>query len=175
MPETYFTSDLHFRHRRVSEIRGFATVEEHDTHVLEAWNRMITHRNDVWVLGDLTFGKRADSADLFASLNGRKHLVVGNHDPEHVRELPWIEVHDFVGRKFNKQRIYMMHYPMLTWPNGHKGTWHLHGHSHGNLVTAPSTRLDVGPDATGQIALSFGEVADRMADLSYLQVDHHDP
>lgn len=50
---TYFTSDPHFGHRKVAEIRGFDSPEEHDAALAANWRAVVRPGDKVWVLGDL--------------------------------------------------------------------------------------------------------------------------
>lgn len=40
----------------------------------------------------------------------------------------------------------MCHYPIMSWDRQRYGSWHLHGHSHGNLSESKGLMLDVGID-----------------------------
>lgn len=91
---TFFTSDLHFRHRLVAGKRGFCyftggdisepDTDAHDAHLISAWNRAVRPEDTVWVLGDITVGWGFDEVrPLVWRLNGVKHLVLGNHDEAH--------------------------------------------------------------------------------------------
>jgi len=172
--ETFFTADLHFGHHMMSKLRGFETLEEHDEFVVGQWNATIGRRDEVWFLGDLSFAPAEETERLFNSLNGRKHLVRGNHDPNRVVNLQWDTVHDMVRRRFDGVSYFMCHYPMLTWPNAHHGTRHLHGHSHNNLRNqSTTTRLDVGFDCNSLTPFSLDEVGRRFENLTYLKIDHH--
>lgn len=95
MPQTWFTSDTHFGHRLMAHLRGFAPdaasrddvrpehVQAHDEHIIRAWNRQVQPEDTVWHLGDLTLRRAEAVAPIIARLNGRKHLVLGNHDRAH--------------------------------------------------------------------------------------------
>lgn len=61
------------------EFRPWATVEEHDRELVERWNATVRKDDTVWHLGDVCLGGR-DKLAIVASLNGRKKLVMGNHD-----------------------------------------------------------------------------------------------
>lgn len=80
----FFTSDTHFLHKKVAEIRGFHSVEAHDGFIVQQWNELVRADDIVWLLGDVGIpgkGKTdSDVLDLVDQLNGRKHLVTGNHD-----------------------------------------------------------------------------------------------
>jgi calcineurin-like phosphoesterase family protein len=180
MSEIYVTADLHFGHKRMAEHwRGFkqtsslSTVEAMNYVLISRWNDIIHPKDEVYVLGDFSFMNRSRTEEVFNALNGRKYLIRGNHDGPPVINQGWENQWDFRRLKVNGQSIYMMHYPMLTWPNAHKGTLHIHGHSHGNLQGPQSTRMDVGIDATNMIALSVDQVVEMMKDLQYDFIDHH--
>lgn len=176
MTETLFSADLHLRHKFMAELRGWTreTVEEHDDWLIDAWNTTVDRRDTVWFLGDFTFARKAESPKLFAALNGSKHLIVGNHDPAHVRNLPWASVSDLKQISVGGQSLVLCHYPLLTWQNAHYGAWHLHGHSHGNLRVSESTRLDVGIDCHPQRRpFCMDEIVEIMQARSYDGIDHH--
>lgn len=171
----FFSADLHFGHHwMATKHRRWGTVEWHDAALIDEWNDTIGQNDEVYFLGDFSFHRRAECAGIWHQLNGNKHLIVGNHDPKHIEQLPWVSVSQIKRVKRDGQSIYCCHYPMLTWPNAHHGTWHLHGHSHGNLQAPESTRMDVGYDAIGKVAISWDEVAEIMASRTYDFVDHHD-
>jgi calcineurin-like phosphoesterase family protein len=74
-----FIADLHLGHTNMATRRGFATVEEHDEHIIASWNSVVDKRDVTYILGDVTMEKKASYA-LLDRLNGVKHVVLGNHD-----------------------------------------------------------------------------------------------
>lgn len=84
----WFTSDLHFGHRNVIEFcaRPYRNVKEMDEKMIEQWNSQVLPGDEVWMLGDFGINKRKVlDKELVNSLNGRKHIVIGNHDSFFVR------------------------------------------------------------------------------------------
>src|SRR5207237_10073301 len=79
----FFISDTHFGDHRVLNLypRPFASVAAMDAEMIARWNAVVGEDDEVWHLGDFarTF---ALAADLLPRLNGRKHLVLGNNDPQ---------------------------------------------------------------------------------------------
>ena len=75
----FFTSDLHFNHRRIIEYtqRPFGSVEEMNEALIERFNETVGPTDTVYILGDLVLGKDLRCAER---LNGRKILLMGNHD-----------------------------------------------------------------------------------------------
>lgn len=79
-----YTADLHIGHRLVAGLRGFETPVDHDEALVEAWNRAVSPRDSVWILGDVTSGSFRDyHRGVVERLNGTLHLVSGNHDGTH--------------------------------------------------------------------------------------------
>lgn len=125
MSNVFFIADTHFGHRKVSELRGFASVEEHDEHLIAAWNAIVARRDTVWHLGDVLMGKELS---VIERLNGTRKLVHGNHDTN-AREL----AHYFdgvYGTVHWKRDIVLSHVPLH--PSCVKQRWSLniHGHMH---------------------------------------------
>lgn len=170
-----FGADLHFDHKFMADLRGYGrdNLDVMNEAIVDEWNSIASKNDDVFFLGDFSFANAERTRMFFNRLNGKKHLWEGNHDPNHVKRLPWESVNVLSKRSVEGQTLWLCHYPMMTWANAHHGTWHLHGHSHGNGQWANSTRLDVGMDATGKVLISFEEVAEIMATRKYDYCDHH--
>lgn len=80
MARVFFTSDLHFGHKNLCQgLRGM-TVEESDKLIIDNWNKVVTKRDLVYVLGDITMENQNDIPKYIKQLNGRIVLIGGNHD-----------------------------------------------------------------------------------------------
>lgn len=151
----FFTADTHFTKATViqQDIRPFDNVKEMDEALIANWNGKVGEDDDVYVLGDLTDTKSPDIAmSILEKLNGRIHVITGNHDEivmrlmsddeasRHLRDklvevTPYKEmtVEDANG---NEWFIVMSHYPMFAYNKsshiGGKGdhTVMLYGHVH---------------------------------------------
>lgn len=118
----YITSDLHFNHNKffcyIS--RGFKSVEEMNNAIVKRWNAVITNEDDVYILGDLMLNDNDDGMELLESLNGRLHIIFGNHDTGTRQELykgarNVVEICGYVTViKYKKYVFYLSHYPTLT-------------------------------------------------------------
>lgn len=176
----FVTADLHFGHAGILKHTDRArqwrvsSVAEHDDHLIRKWNSRVAPKDEVWVLGDFALTTPDRATKIFGCLNGRKRLIVGNHDNEHVRRLPWESVDQIRMLRHNGLRAVCCHYPMLTWDRAHHGVPHLHGHSHGNLATfMRSSRLDVGVDNTLGFPISVDVAVKLATSYGYVPVDHH--
>ena len=83
----YFTSDLHLGHDQefIWGARGFNSVKEMNEKIITRWNSRITKDDDVYVLGDLVMGG-VENVELLKQLNGKIHIIYGNHDGPKKRE-----------------------------------------------------------------------------------------
>lgn len=176
---TWFTADLHFGHTNILQHhphRGESLDEMH-ARIVHNWNSNVAQGDEVWVLGDFHLGKSAEVAGWFHALKGRKHLIVGNHDSSAVQRLDWSSVTYLREWKMKPHKAVLCHYPLLTWNGAHRGTWMLHGHSHGLLRAGGlTTRMDVGLDTHPEFRpYALDEIIDVMADRTYVPVDGHVP
>jgi calcineurin-like phosphoesterase family protein len=173
----FFTSDTHFFHSLAARLRGFSAVEKMNSHLVEQWNSRVKKGDRVYHLGDVSLGTPEETADLLKSLNGQIFLVKGNHDDAATNgkcrsRFVWIKDAEYL--KVQRQKIYLHHYACRTWRSSHNGSWHLYGHSHGNLPELDNARcFDVGVDCWGLAPVSFEEVAEKMKGKGFTPVDYH--
>lgn len=97
-------------------------------------------------------------AELLAKLNGRKHLITGNNDPEETTgSNGWASVQHYAELREDEHHLILCHYAFRTWNQMGKGSVNLHGHSHGRLKPIPR-QFDVGVDAQGLRPVSLEQV-----------------
>lgn len=144
----YFTSDTHLADPRVLRIdrRPFPNMVEHDATLISSWNAVVGPDDEVWHLGDFMAKAAGDCGQMLQRLNGVKHLIIGNNDPETVVSCEgWATVQHYKELKIDGILLVMCHYPLRTWNQMGKKSINLHGHSHGRLKPLPR-QFDVGVD-----------------------------
>jgi calcineurin-like phosphoesterase family protein len=130
-----------------------------DLALMENWNCAVKKDDIVYVLGDFAWKNAGMYADR---LHGRKILIIGSHDKRKQCEGHFSEIHDFgVEIKIDGQHITLCHYCLRTWPRSHYGSWHLYGHSHGNLPPI-GLSMDVGVDCNAYAPVSWERVKEVM-------------
>lgn len=78
---------LHFGHNWMAKHRGFMDSFYHDEHLIDMWNRTVHKKDLTYILGDITM-ETDEYYPYLDRLNGRKIVVLGNHDlPKHTRKL----------------------------------------------------------------------------------------
>ncbi|WP_294190880.1 metallophosphoesterase family protein [uncultured Sphingomonas sp.] len=155
----FFTADTHFGDHRTINIqrRPFASVAEMDALLVARWNDVVGAGDEVWHLGDVA-RRAADVPALLARLNGTKHLIRGNNDPDATLTAQgWASVADYAELEEDGRKLVLCHYPFRSWNGQSRAAINLHGHSHGRLKPTPR-QFDVGVDAR-----DFAPV--RLADL----------
>ncbi len=135
----FFTSDLHFSHLNICRLcnRPFTEKWEMNHVLINNWNKIVSNDDIVFILGDFCFDQKSIWVKILSSLNGLKHLVLGNHDKE--KNIPYEmfkSVSDMMQLwAYNKwtdkyDKFFLCHYPILSYPGMYQGFYHLHGHVH---------------------------------------------
>lgn len=181
----FFTSDTHFGHHRILELGAgrhqFEDIEVMDQTIIDRWNAIVAKGDRIYHLGDFSFHSSKRTTDILTELKGQIHFVRGNHDdvlgkilknPNTPRR---ITISDYKEIRIDGQKLCMFHFPILSWHNVHKGSWHLHGHCHGNLQYHNGPMLDVGVDCHDYTPWSWEEVREKLKDEVWESIDHHDP
>lgn len=167
MGRSFFTADTHFFHGGVIRAAGrpFASVDLMNEHMITCWNAVVKNNDTVWHLGD--FGYRGDAlryAQVFARLNGTKHLIIGNHDNASAIGLKWASVSPLQTITDSGKKVTLCHYPLREWPYYFSGGLHLFGHCH-NRISGSHRSMDVGVDSIGYFPLTLGQIQERMREM----------
>lgn len=161
-----FYSDPHFGHKNIIKYaeRPFDNVEEMNETLIENYNANVRHDQLVLWLGDCFFQPKNKAKETLHSLNGKKHLIIGNHDKsiQSMLDIGFDAVFPLeVFVKIRDRRVRCTHYPY--W-HSEKPGWHvddryekerppyvkgellMHGHTH-HRDRVNQTQIHVGVDA----------------------------
>ena len=140
-----YIADCHFFHNNLNffmDKRGFKDYEEMDQFMISQWNSHVTSKDDVYILGDFSISGGESTNEILKQLNGRKHLIIGNHDRYLedkqfdtsllVSIRPYAEIND------NGRKVVLSHYPIFCYNGQYKKdsltgeakTFMLYGHVH---------------------------------------------
>lgn len=145
MSNIWVISDTHFNHANImnftdfsgNKVRDFASVEEMNETMIERWNEVVKPSDKIYHLGDVFFGPKSWIEANWHRLNGKKRLIVGNHDDiPYIVEKRMFEKVD-MWRMFSELNILLTHVPV------HNSTLYerrfkdipmvnVHGHIHSN-------------------------------------------
>lgn len=181
----FFTSDEHYQSPSIIRIcnRPFASAEEMNETIIERHNAIVRPGDLVYHLGDIYLGKRSgankgleEAKRLRARLAGQHYLILGNHD-ELAKEMPesFVWQKDLArlrskGLPEGVPDIVLCHYAMRSWEKRVHGSWHLYGHSHGNLPEDGSLSFDIGVDCWDFAPVPIEQVAKKMSTKTIVEV-----
>ncbi len=121
--------------------RGFASLEEMHEYMINKWNSRVRPGDEVMILGDFSIGKGTETNEILARLNGRKFLIVGNHD-KYLQDRKFDQSHfiwikDYWEAKDNGRKVILSHYPIICYKGQYRFgkdnnplTYMLYGHVH---------------------------------------------
>ena len=133
-----YTAELHFGHANVikHDQRPFSNIDEMDRILIQNWNNRATNRDKIYIDGDLIFKSDKEPEWYLKQLNGKKYLIVGNHDNcilSNNKALSYFEdVDKMMYVKDNGRHIQICHFPIAEWNGFFKEHYHIYAHIHNN-------------------------------------------
>lgn len=138
------------------------------------WNNVVKQDDTIYHLGDFAFMKENQVINLLQQLNGRKIFVFGNHDKvmrNHAIQKYFVAMTSYLEVHHNGELICMFHYPIAEHNKCHRGSYHVHGHCHGNYTyPTPCRAMDVGAPCIDYTPINLDAVIER---LSVFPVKQH--
>lgn len=180
MSKIWLSSDWHFNHDRefIWKARNFDSVQEMNENIIVRHNLFVEPEDEVYVCGDLCLGGAVDgiiarNQELIERMNGRLHVILGNHDTparaemyrmcKNVVDVTYADMLHYRGYHF-----YLSHFPTLT-ANLEKETLkqctiNLYGHTHqnSNFFNDMPFMYHVGVDSHGCYPVSLDEAIENM-------------
>lgn len=128
MGQVHVISDLHLGHNNLAIHRGFLNADIQDEYIISQWNSVITKRDTVWILGDITMEHHKHYYKL-DMLNGIKNVVGGNHDsPNHTKKM-MVYINKYCGC-YSYKGFIMTHIPIHESCLEGRFRKNIHGHIH---------------------------------------------
>ena len=139
----YFIADTHFGHKNILKLckRPFSTQEEMEKQLVENWNRKVKNNDTIYIIGDL-FWDCYSAERILPNLNGKKVLILGNHDESWVNKFDiskhFISISTLLNTRIDNRFVTLCHYPMLEWKGSNKEgsskqSYLIHGHIHNKV------------------------------------------
>ncbi len=122
----FLISDLHLDHFNIIKYcnRPFSSVREMNWFIVDNWNSIVRDDDDVYFLGDLSFGNGSRKADYWLKkLNGKIIFIKGSHDKSKGIKL----FNEFI-LEYNYTKFLLVHDPKNVTKNWND--WVIHGHYH---------------------------------------------
>jgi len=160
----WFSADHHFWHKNIIKYcnRPFSSVEEMNEELILRHNKVVKKEDTTIIAGD--FCMTSDIQEVYKivqKLNGKIIILKGSHDrwmkKKHFRR----HYHEIWEKTIEGIKIVVCHYAMRTWAASHYNSYHLYGHSHGNLPSQGKS-MDIGVDTNNFYPYSFNEIIEIM-------------
>ena len=180
----YFTADWHLGHENVIKFssRPFKNADEMAEKFIKRFNACVGVGDICYFLGDFSMARAEKSKEYLSRLNGRKILLLGNHDrgASAMYKMGFDAVLYRADLIIANERVTLTHCPLQgvyrertedlsggNWYGESRqlkfscedfGQFHLHGHIHspngGRSVRESGRQLDVGVDANNYMPVS---------------------
>ena len=82
----YFTADPHYGHDNIRRFcdRPFDSWWEMNKVLIANHNAVVGPNDHVYFVGDFAFMNKGKIVEILKRLNGKKFMILGNHDKEHT-------------------------------------------------------------------------------------------
>jgi len=200
----WFTSDTHYSHTNIcrgvtnwrtpngdipeKQTRPFETIDRMNDTIVNNINSAVDQDDILIHLGDWSFGGFDKIEEFRNRIFCREiHLVLGNHDNHIERNKNNIQqlfssVQNYLHLEYKNENVYnfiLCHYPICSWNDMKKGTFHLFGHLHMSKESKymSGRSMDVGLDGNDLMPYNINNIIKKLSGrpVSYnsLKFDHH--
>ena len=164
VPDVWFASDHHLEHHNILKFKdgtdqlirpGFSSTKEMNELMISRHNSLVPSTAKVYFLGDVGFNQNVLD-ELLPRFNGRKRLILGNHDGFKMR---------FYEKHFQKvlvswRPIYGLifsHYPLYISSDDTRMLACCHGHIHKGQIDNPKY-LNISVEETDYYPVHFTQI-----------------
>lgn len=141
----WFISDTHFHHKNIIDFAGrpFNDVEEMNECMVERWNTVVKPSDHIYHLGDVTMERdnRGNGLGIMRRLNGRKRLIMGNHD--HYAPKWYMEHFEKIKASTVFDGLLFTHIPVHPEGLQYRLKYNVHGHIHEKNYPLPYINICV--------------------------------
>ena len=173
----FAASDHHFGHANILNFKGndgnpirpgFLNLDDMNEIIVRNHNNIVTPDDIVYFLGDFAFGGKSNIAKFATRLNGRKRLILGNHDYNAKDYVPFFD-EIMSWRQFGNEYavpLVLCHYPLHISAFGYRAgseTINVHGHIHEKVVepfsSKPSQWVNVAMERCNYTPVDLADIA----------------
>ena len=135
----YYISDLHLYDEKIMKLcsRPFKNGDDYFNTLKSKWNEKVKNTDTIYILGDLfSMNGKVSQKHLLKlnELNGKKHLIIGNHDECLINKLSksniFVSISHVKVIKDKNRIVCLCHYPMMDWYDFNYDSYHIYGHIH---------------------------------------------
>lgn len=158
MSRVLFAADMHFGHDRLATNRRGMDPTYHNELIIDNWNKAVSKKDLVIMVGDLTFEAPELIPVYLSRLHGNKILVAGNHDNAECCDMArklGIRVYGCMKYK----GFFVTHIPIhpMEFSFSPKIRGNIHGHIHDRVINDPRY-FNVSMDRIGYTPILFEDI-----------------
>jgi len=178
----------YLRDNHDTNMRQIADVQAHNRALVENINSIVGDEDELWILGDVSYRtSMTDMRHWVNRLNGRKHMIIGNHDNnfrkphkdfEYESVFQSIHTEDTLELGEEKFPVVLSHFQFLEdqetayrqFPEAlKKNEWPdhvlLHGHTHRKPIYQYENSIHVGLDSHNLFPISESRVVELIKEM----------
>jgi len=165
----FLIADTHFGHANIIkyENRPFPDPDAMTESLINLWNSVVSKNDDVYLLGDFSMYNKERSTEICRRLNGRKILIMGNHDDKSVQYyldcgFYMVSKHPVILENY----WILSHEPMYV--NDNMPYANIYGHVHGSAQysTYSAQSCCVCVERTGYKPIPFEDIKEKISSLN---------
>lgn len=166
MRNVWIISDTHFDHANILNFKNFdgdyvrpefSDVDEMNESLIENWNRVVGIYDKVYHLGDIAMGKWENCENILKRLNGKKRLVLGNHDVYSMVNLS--RYFDKIMTSWRPTReVIFSHHPLFVGKDDPKIRLNVHGHVHRTRSELSPVHYNVSVEMTNYTPINIDTI-----------------
>lgn len=166
MANTWIISDTHFGHQNICKflnedgtpLRPWDNADEMDEVLVSNWNSVVNSSDTVYHLGDVVMNRKA--LPIMDRLNGKKKLILGNHDIFDVFK-DYSKYFYRVHGSVKLDNLLLTHIPVHSDSVPHWALANVHGHIHSRVIDHPK-HYNVSVENIGYIPISIEDLKSRI-------------
>lgn len=154
-------SDPHFYHKQIINYcnRPFASVEEMNETIVKNCNSVVGKQDRIFFLGDFALCGRDNIIEIGQRLNGRKTLILGNHDSASLKTyyeagFEMVSKYPIILENF----FILSHTPQFITPDGLYANIHGHVHNHPEYLPVTSRTFNASAEMLNYTPINFEEI-----------------
>lgn len=177
--DVWLISDTHLLHsnclrfldKNGRKFRGdrFATTKEMDSTILENWNKVVKPGDKVYHLGDVFIGCKSIFKGLWPKFNGKKTLIVGNHDDIKFMSSGGFFSKIQMWKKIPEMDMILTHVPIHESSLSKKTPFNVHGHIH-EKHSPTLVHYNVSVEAIDYTPIHIEEVRDELRKINGVKI-----
>jgi len=146
----FFIADTHFHHTNILEYDNlpFDDLEHYHKTLIDNWNNAVNNNDEIYILGDFSFGNHKQTTEILSQLNGIKYLIKGNHDffldHKNFDKSKFEFIKELHELRYDGKTYILCHYPVVANDIKRKNKIMLHGHIHNKILLNLENTFNVG-------------------------------